>query len=197
VYGATEVLPVARVSLEEKLAYDGPGDLVGRVVPGVTVRTDESGQLCVKGERLFSCYAGAEPVAEHATGDLARIDGDRIVLLGRSKDMIIRGEHNIYPALYEPLVERVSGVRRAALIGDFDSALADERVILVVEPEQGVSAADVLERVTRSVRHGPLRLDSSAQPDRIVVQPIPESGRSHKVDKEALRRQLQVAAVCE
>ncbi|MEO7520754.1 MAG: class I adenylate-forming enzyme family protein, partial [Gemmatimonas sp.] len=193
VYGATEVLPVSRVSLEDKLAYAGEGDLVGTVMSGVSVRTDEHGELWVKGDRLFTGYAGSAPVAEHATGDLARIEDDRIVLLGRAKDMIIRGEHNIYPALYEPLVERVPGVRRAAMVGDYDSVLADERVILVVEPEQGVDEHDLVNRVWRAVRGGPLRLDSSAQPDRIIVRALPETGRSHKVDKNALRRQLGAA----
>jgi acyl-CoA synthetase (AMP-forming)/AMP-acid ligase II len=194
VYGATEVLPVARVSLEEKLAFTGEGDLVGRTIPGVSVRTDEAGQLCITGDRLFSGYAGEATVAEHATGDLARLDGDLIVLMGRAKDMIIRGEHNIYPALYEPLVERVEGVRRAALVGDFDSVLADERVILVVEPERGVEAGELRARVAHAVKHGPHRLDSSAQPDEIIVRAIPESGRSHKVDKTTLRRELRAAA---
>ena len=196
VYGATEVLPIACVSLVEKVAYTGDGDLVGTIIAGVTVRIDEHGQLCVRGDRLFSGYAGEDPVHEHCTGDLARLEGDRIVLLGRAKDMIIRAEHNIYPALYEPLVERIPGVRRAALVGDFDIALADERVILVVEPENGISEAVLLRRVADAVRHGPLRLDAFVQPDRIVVAIIPESGRSHKIDKDALRRQLGASAPC-
>ncbi|MCA1480942.1 acyl--CoA ligase, partial [Bradyrhizobium sp. NBAIM08] len=152
--------PIAAVSLDEKLAYTGEGDLVGVPLAGVSVRVDEQGQLLVRGDQLFTCYSGQPPVQEHATGDLARLDAGRIVLLGRAKDMIIRAEHNIYPALYEPLVERVTGVRRAALVGDFDETLADERVILVVEPEDGVEEADLLARVAKSVREGPDRLDS-------------------------------------
>lgn len=196
VYGATELLPISRVSLEEKVAYTGDGDLVGRLIPGVTARIDETGQLCVRGDRLFSGYVGESAPCEHATGDVARFDGDRIVLLGRARDMIIRGDYNIYPALYEPLVEQIAGVRRAALVGEFDPVLADERVILVVEPDRGVDSTALLQRVTRAVRSGPLRLDSSAQPDRIVVRAIPESGRSHKMDKAALRRELYAASLC-
>lgn len=127
---------------------------------------------------------------EHATGDLARLDDGRIVLLGRIKDMIIRGDHNIYPALYEPLAERIDGVRRAALIGDFDTERADERVILVVEPAAGVNAEALHARVHREVRAGPHRFDAAAIPDRIVVRALPESGRSHKVDKQTLRAML-------
>lgn len=190
VYGATEALPIARVSLEEKVAWEGEGDLVGSPVPGVEVRVDADGQLRVRGERLCRGYLGESPLTEHATGDLARLDAGRIVLLGRAKDMIIRGEHNLYPALYEPLVERIPGVRRAAMIGDFDPERADEEVLLVVEPEPGVPDEALRARVARGIREGPLRIDRAALPDRIVVRALPESGRSHKVDKAALRAAL-------
>ena len=190
VYGATEVLPIARVSLEEKVAWQGDGDLVGRPIPGVEVCLDEHGQLLVRGDRLCAGYAGASPMKEYATGDLARFDGERIVLLGRLKDMLIRGDHNIYPELYEPLVERIEGVRRAAIIGDFDAVTADERMILVVEADVGVNEALLRDRVMREVRAGPNRLDASAQPDQVVVRHMPESGRSNKIDKAALRAQL-------
>jgi acyl-CoA synthetase (AMP-forming)/AMP-acid ligase II len=194
VYGATELLPIARVSLREKLAYDGDGDLVGRPVRGVSARLDANGQLLVSGASLCRGYAGQPDMAEHATGDLARVDGERIVLLGRLKDMIIRGDHNIYPELYEPLVERIPGVRRAALVGDFDEARADERVVLVIEPAPGIDADALRAQVAREVRSGANRLDSSALPDEIRVHALPESGRSHKVDKVALRRALGLRA---
>jgi acyl-CoA synthetase (AMP-forming)/AMP-acid ligase II len=194
VYGATELLPIARVELTEKVAYDGDGDLVGRPLPGVHVRIDARGHLLVSGEALCRGYAGADPMMEHDTGDIARLDGDRLVLLGRAKDMIIRGDHNIYPELYEPLVERIPGVRRAAMVGSFDEARADERVLLVVEPEPGEVPAVLGERVRRAVREGPSRLDTAALPDEVIVAPLPESGRSRKVDKAALRRHLGVTA---
>jgi long-chain acyl-CoA synthetase len=194
VYGATEMLPIARVDLEEKLAYTGDGDLIGRPVPGVTVRLDAHGQLYVRGPSLCAGYAGQPAMEEHATGDLARQDGDRFVLLGRLKDMIIRGDHNIYPELYEPLVERIPGVRRAAMLGDFQEADADERVVLVVEAEAGESSALLHQRVWDAVRSGPHRLDRTALPDEIRVAELPEAGRSHKLDKRALRQALGLRA---
>jgi len=192
VYGATEVLPIARVSLDDKVAWQGEGDLVGRPIAGVEVRLDEHGELFVRGDRLCAGYAGASPMKEYPTGDLARFDGERIVLLGRLKDMLIRGDHNIYPELYEPLVERIEGVRRAAIIGDFDPVHADERMILVVEAHVGVDEALLRARVLREVSAGPNRLDASAQPDEVVVRVLPETGRSNKIDKAALRAQLGV-----
>lgn len=190
VYGATEVLPVARVSLHEKVGWTGAGDLVGRPIPGVTVRIASDGQLMVRGDRLCRGYLGDAEMTEYATGDLATLSDGRIVLLGRRKDMLIRGDHNIYPELYEPIVERIAGVRRAALVGDFDPVAADERIVLVVEAESGVCTVVLRERVWREVRTGPHRLDRAALPDEVVVADFPESGRSRKIDKAALRTRL-------
>jgi acyl-CoA synthetase (AMP-forming)/AMP-acid ligase II len=196
VYGMTEMLPVARVSLEEKVAWTEPGDLVGRPVAGVEARIAANGELVLRGPALFDRYLGGEPVAEHATGDLARIVGDRIILLGRAKDMIIRGAFNIYPELYESIIDRIPGVRRCALVGVYDEQRADECVVLVVEPEPGTDAGGLLRRLPDALRAGPFRIDPSAIPDHIVVLSLPESGRSSKVDKVALRTLVKDLVPC-
>jgi acyl-CoA synthetase (AMP-forming)/AMP-acid ligase II len=187
VYGMTEILPVASISLEAKLAYTGDGDILGAAVPGVRARIDDSGELMLGGPHLFARYLGGPPVAEHATGDLARIDDGRIILLGRSKDMIIRREHNIYPELHEPIIEKIAGVRRCAMVGVYDEALSDERVVLVIEPEPGMTDTTLVDRVRTALQEGPTRIDEAAQPDLIIALELPVSGRSRKVDKAALR----------
>jgi long-chain acyl-CoA synthetase len=191
VYGLTEMAPVACVELAEKLAWQGDGDLVGSPLPGSRVRIDRSGELFVSGERMCAGYLAGEPLEEVATGDLARLDeSGRIVLHGRSKDMIIRGKYNIYPALYEEKIAEIPGVQRGALIGVWDERVADERVVLVVEAmAQERDAARLRQRVERAVRSEAL-IDSWAIPDEVVVMPLPEAGRSHKIDRAALRRTL-------
>jgi acyl-CoA synthetase (AMP-forming)/AMP-acid ligase II len=189
VYGMTEMLPVASIGLEEKLALASDGDPVGRLVPGVTARTAGDGELFIAGSHLCAGYVGHPPMREHATGDLVRLDGDLVTLLGRKKDMIIRGATNIYPELHEPVIEEIPGVRRAAMVGVFDETAADERVVLFVEPDDSARSDQGFERdVLRELRTGRHRIDDSAQPDLIVVAPLPLAGRSHKVDKSALRR---------
>jgi acyl-CoA synthetase (AMP-forming)/AMP-acid ligase II len=127
-------------------------------------------------------------VREHRTGDLARIDAGGITLLGRAKDMIIRGEYNIYPALYEPAFDRLPGVRRSAMIGIPDHAGADERVVVVVEPANGVEPLELERTVYNALRSGKLAIDGFARPDHVVALAIPEAGRSSKADKATLRR---------
>ncbi|MCZ6708794.1 MAG: class I adenylate-forming enzyme family protein, partial [Gammaproteobacteria bacterium] len=147
VYGMTEILPVARVSLEEKVRYEGEGDLVGECVPGVSAGISAKGELLVRGANLFSGYFGEAPCTELATGDLARLNKNRVVLLGRRKDMIIRRHFNIYPELYESTIERIDGVQRCAMVGLYDEEIADERVVLAVESRRGVDGATLNERL--------------------------------------------------
>ena len=188
IYGMTELLPIASVSMRAKLAASLEGDFVGTAVAGVEARVGDGGELVVRGPGLFSRYLGQEPVREHRTGDLARIDAGGITLLGRARDMIIRGEYNIYPALYEPAFDRLPGVRRSAMIGIPDHAGADERVVVVVEPANGVEPLELERTVYKALHSGKLAIDGFARPDHVVALAIPEAGRSSKVDKATLRR---------
>ncbi len=205
VYGATEMLPIAAVEAADKLAYDGDGDLVGAPLPGVEVRVDE-GELVVRGPSLMRGYLGDDPVAEHRTGDLARIDADgRIALLGRTRDMIIRGTVNIYPGLFEPRVAALPGVGEAVLVG-LPRDDGDERVALALTAARPgptttparppSSATDVRvvpdSALVRSVQAAlPSVLDHGALPDVVVeVLALPLAGRSRKPDRRALAAAL-------
>jgi acyl-CoA synthetase (AMP-forming)/AMP-acid ligase II len=188
VYGMTEAAPVASVTLGEKLAFTGEGDLLGTCFPGVRARIADDGELWVSGRHLFRGYLGGAPVVEHATGDLARLDEcGRLVLLGRRKDMIIRGQFNVYPDLYESRIEAIPGVRRCAMVGVYDEAIADERIVLALEPDQGQDAEALKGRVLRELRDGKGRIDEAAQPDLIIVLEVPVAGRAAKIDRQALR----------
>ena len=197
VYGMTEMLPVAAVTLDDKLAYTGEGDLVGAPAAGVIARVSDAGELMLGGPHLFSRYVGGPPVTEHASGDLARLDAGRIVLLGRSKDMIIRREHNIYPDVHEPVIESIEGVRRCAMVGVYDDAAADERVVLVIEPEDWVTDDSFADTVRNALRHSSTRIDVAALPDLIMLHDVPLGGRSRKVDKQALREIARARWQCE
>lgn len=133
VYGMTEILPVTIADASEKLAHTAEGDPVGDLLPGVTARISDDGELVVAGPNLARGYLGQPPIQEYATGDLATLNGRSVILRGRKRDLIIRGRTRIYPGLYEPLVETIPGVGHAALIGIPDE-VGDERVVLVVQP---------------------------------------------------------------
>ncbi|WP_265522221.1 class I adenylate-forming enzyme family protein [Oerskovia flava] len=214
VYGMTEILPVAVVEATEKLEHTGDGDLVGRPLPGVTARIDgpgPTGELVLGGPSLMTGYLadltrrGRVPegaIDEHRTGDLAQIDADgRILLVGRTRDMIIRGTVNIYPGLFEPRVAALPGVGEAVLVG-VPRDDGDERVALVltsdrtaapIADDDGTSRprAVVLTDDHPLVRDVRTRLadvlDHGALPDVVLhADHLPLGGRSRKPDRGAL-----------
>ncbi|XRQ04150.1 class I adenylate-forming enzyme family protein [Actinomadura welshii] len=188
VYAMTEILPVAIASAEEKLAHAGSGDLLGEPLPGVGARIAEDGELLLSGPNLCRGYLGAEPLAELPTGDLARLDGDRLVLEGRKKDMLIRGKFNLYPGLYEPAIAALPDVAEAAIVGVPDPRTGDEEVVLAVVGPAGLPARLRLDLPARLRRDLPGVIDHDALPDRIVVlDALPRSGRTRKLDRDRLR----------
>ncbi len=174
IYGMTEILPVAIADGDEKLAFAGAGDYVGELMGAVDARIDD-GELVVAGEGLGG-YLGEAPLTELRTGDLARIEGGRVILGGRSKDMFIRGTTNVYPGLYEPVIAGIPGVRAAALVGVPNDIGDDELVLAIVGDASRVAAAL------------PGLIDAAVMPDRIVtLDALPTKGRSQKLDRAALR----------
>jgi fatty-acyl-CoA synthase len=87
--------------------------------------TDEIGAVCIQGPNVFSGYLdnahnrGIWPKEGWLnTGDLGREDADGYFwLTGRTKELIIRGGHNIDPALIEDPLYRLPGVQLAAAVG--------------------------------------------------------------------------------
>ena len=190
VYGMTEHLLVALVDARERLAFDErDGDLVGRPLPGVRLRTDDAGELRVAGPALARGYLGeAGPVPELPTGDIGALDADgRLVLRGRRKDMLIRRGENIYPSLYEPALATAAGLETAVMVG-VQQPDGDEAVVLFAVPSRGGDPEDARRRLEALVRGGRSPLDRHAQPDLVVgIAELPRSGRSAKPDREALR----------
>ncbi len=187
IYGLTEMLLVAAVRGEERVGHDErEGDLVGTPIAGSRIRVASDGEVWIGGPGLAAGYLGEAPVHEVATGDIGRFDGERLVLLGRRKEMLIRRGENIYPGLYEPAVVERAGLVDAALVGVPDE-IGDERVVLWVVPTAGVSGAAAIERTWSVIRGPDTPFDAHARPDAVLsVDRLPRSGRSDKVDRRAL-----------
>jgi len=101
---------------------------------------DETGTLVVKGPNVFAGYVQEEQntglwVADGwlNTGDLARQDRDGYFWLsGRSKDLIIRGGHNLDPAVIEEAFYTHPAVALAAAVGKPDAYAGELPVAYVV-----------------------------------------------------------------
>lgn len=195
VYGMSEILPVAIADGAEKLGRAAEGDIVGRIAPSVRARIDDDGELVLAGPGLARAYLHELPaeLAEVRTGDLARIermpDGDRLTLLGRKKDMLLRGTQNVYVGLYEPLIASLPGVADAAMVGVPD-AIGDDRLVVAVVPEGAPEhlAPDAAHPLARRVAAAlPGLIDHGALPDLVVaIGALPRRGRMRKPDRPAL-----------
>ncbi|GAA1597517.1 AMP-binding protein [Actinoplanes couchii] len=180
VYALTEVFPAAAVESRDKSTFDGAGDLVGELLPGIRASLDDDGQLLLAGTGVCDRYLGDAPHEWVATGDIAVLSppSRRVVLAGRGKDMILRAAENIYPGLYEPALH-VPGVALAVLVG-VPAGDGDEQVVAVVETTPGADRAAV-----EAALHEPLQRMGAARPDRLIFAPVPLSGRSRKPDRAA------------
>ncbi len=116
------------------------------------------------------------------TGDLAWIDPqDNIVIVGRLKEVIVRGGDKISPAEVEALLRTHPGVSQVAVIGVPDPVLG-ERVCACVVPQARASAPD-LHELRRHL--GAQGLSGYKAPERLVVlESLPVVG--DKIDRRAL-----------
>ena len=186
IYGLTEILPVATVDGRKKADWEGGGDLLGNFIPGVTHTTAEDGELLVRGDHLFRNYLGSGKADHVATGDLVEIKANELILIGRKKDMIIRGNFNIYPELYESTIQKIPGVAACAMVGVRNEKKEDEEIVLVIEPENFTNK-EIGAYIKDQLISGEYSIDTYALPDKILVMKLPRSGRQQKIDKQKVR----------
>jgi fatty-acyl-CoA synthase len=156
-YGMTETSPVSlQSSLDD--ALDKRASTVGRVHPHIEVKIVDpatggvvprgtGGELCTRGYSVMLGYFRDEEATRAAidaagwmhTGDLAMMDGDGYVnIVGRIKDMIIRGGENVYPREIEEFLHGHPKVSEAQVIG-VPSRRYGEEVMAWVRPKPGVT----------------------------------------------------------
>jgi len=154
-YGMTETSPVST-----QTAPDDPLDrrvsTVGRVHPHVEVKVvepgtgralppGEPGELCTRGYSVMLGYWEDEERTREAidagrwmhTGDLATMDEEGYVnIVGRIKDMIIRGGENVYPREIEEFLYTHPAVADVQVIGVPDERYGEELMAWVI-PREG------------------------------------------------------------
>ena len=152
-YGMTETSPVSFQSgtddpLERRVST------VGRVQPHCEVKIVDSegrivprgtpGELCTRGYSVMLGYWNDEAKTSEAidkagwmhTGDLATIDEEGYCnIVGRIKDMVIRGGENIYPREIEEFLYRHPKVRDVQVVGVPDRKYGEELCALIIVRE--------------------------------------------------------------
>jgi fatty-acyl-CoA synthase len=144
-YGMTETSPVSTQSrtddpLEKRVSTVGPvhphveikivDPTTGRIVPRGT-----AGELCTRGYSVMLGYWNDPKATRDAiddgrwmhTGDLATMDGEGYVnIVGRIKDMVLRGGENIFPREVEEFLYTVPGISDVQVIGVPDAKYGEE-----------------------------------------------------------------------
>jgi fatty-acyl-CoA synthase len=172
-YGMTETSPVStQTSADDEL--ERRVSTVGRVHPHVEVKVvdpesgrtlprGEPGELCTRGYSVMLGYwEEPERTAEAIdragwmhTGDLATMDDEGYVaIVGRTKDMVIRGGENIYPREIEEFLYSHPAVSDVAVIGVPDEKYGEEVMAWVV-PRAGeeVTEDEVREHCRGQIAH--------------------------------------------
>jgi fatty-acyl-CoA synthase len=170
-YGMTETSPVSFQS-ETDDPLDKRVSTVGRILPhlevkivneaGHTVKVNEKGELCTRGYSVMKGYWNdAEKTAETIregwmhTGDLAVIDElGYCNIVGRVKDMIIRGGENVYPREIEEFLFRHPAVKEVQAFGVPDKKYGEELAVwIVTKPNQVVTQEAIIDFCKGQIAH--------------------------------------------
>ena len=166
-YGMTETSPVSFQSTPED-PIDRRVNSVGRIHPhvqakivgkdGRAVPLNTPGELCTRGYGVMRGYWGdperTKEVIDEAnwmhTGDLATFDEDGFcTIVGRVKDLIIRGGENISPREIEELVYRHPAVLDVAVVGIPDDKYGEEICACVRLRSGAVTSSDDIREFCR------------------------------------------------
>jgi acyl-CoA synthetase (AMP-forming)/AMP-acid ligase II len=152
----------------------------------------EVGEVAIRSPAVMRGYwnapeATAEVMDEAGffyTGDLGVLDADGYLrLVGRKKEMYIRGGYNVYPVEVEAVLADHPGVAQAAVIGIPDPVLGERGVaFLVPRPGASLDAEEVRAFVGA-------RIADYKVPDRVVVRGELPLTPGMKVDKQRLGAQ--------
>lgn len=178
------------------------GGTVGFPLPGVSLRVqDDEGQslpmgeiggIQVKGPNVFKGYwRMPEKTAEEftndgffKTGDVGRIDErGYVTIVGRSKDLIISGGYNVYPAEIEGYINELPGVAESAVVGIPHADFGEVGVAVVIaKPGATVDPGQIIASLKS-------RLANFKVPKQcFVVDALPRNTMG-KVQKNILRAQ--------
>jgi fatty-acyl-CoA synthase len=150
-YGMTETSPVSTQTTAED-EVEQRVNTVGRIHPhleikivdpetGQTVPRGDPGELCTRGYSVMLGYWEDEERTGEAidaarwmhTGDLATMDQDGyMAIVGRSKDMVIRGGENVYPREVEEFLYGHESISDVSVVGVPDERFGEELAAFVI-----------------------------------------------------------------
>jgi len=205
IYGSTETAPFATVLLRDdaqrKLGSAGKPALhceIRLVAEPQRAKdaAEDVGEVWVRGPNVMRGYWNAPEATQAAlvdgwyrTGDLARRDADGFYwIVGRSKDVIISGGENIYPAELENVLADCPAIAEAAVVGVADAKWGETVCACIVRaPGATLDEAGVLALFKD-------RLARYKHPRRVLFMDTLPKTAMGKVQKFELRRAVETSA---
>ena len=187
-YGSTEYPTATACTTSDPVDKRATTD--GRPIGAAEVRVSADGELQVRGPEMFLGYLDESLNADAftddgwlRTGDLARIDADGYVeIVGRQKDIIIRGGENISAKEIEDQLFEHPAIADVAVVSAPDPVLG-ERVCAVVVPQAGttVTLPEIVEWLTAR------RMARQKLPESLILLDDLPRNPSGKIQKFRLR----------
>ena len=171
-YGMTETSPISfQSSLDDPI--ERRVSTVGRIQPHLEVKVIDAegrivpiglpGELCTRGYAVMRGYwedeartrEAIDPAGWMHTGDLATIDAEGYCnIVGRVKDMLIRGGENVYPREIEEFLQRHGKVQAVQVFGVPDAKYGEEICAwIVLAPGQAMSADEIVSFCSGQIAH--------------------------------------------
>jgi acyl-CoA synthetase (AMP-forming)/AMP-acid ligase II len=155
----------------------------------------EIGEVCLRSDAVMSGY-WRDPDATRAaftadgfvrTGDLGWIDEQRrLRLVGRSKEMYVRGGYNVYPVEVEGVLSSHPAVAAVAVVPRNDPVMGEIGVAVVV-PRDGAAPPTLADLRD----HGATQLAGYKLPEVIELRDALPLTAMEKIDRRALARDIE------
>jgi long-chain acyl-CoA synthetase len=196
IYGLTETNTSDFIVRPEQ--YDEAAGTIGHAAPNVTYRiTKPDGELQIHTPYIMGGYLDAPDLTEAAfddgwfrTGDLVRVrENGLIELVGRAKEIIVRGGNKISPVEVERAFLRHPDILATLATGIRDE-MCGETIHLLIVPQPG---AELNERSLLNWAKG--RLEPYKLPDRIYLRGEIPVGRTGKADRGVLSQLVESGAL--
>lgn len=171
-YGLSETLFVS-VENERTRAVSGKNS-VGTLLEGVEYQIENDGELLLYVPWMYKGYTNEDDKEYfsgkyYRTGDLVKIKDNILYIIGRKKELIIKGGLNISPVRIEECVNRIEGVRENAVFG-MSNTLGEEVTCCAYVIDKEISVSDIEAAINGKV--------------------IAELGKNYKIDEFLNVKQL-------
>jgi acyl-CoA synthetase len=126
--------------------------------PDIETAPGEVGEIGGRGGVLMLGYFNNQSATENSfnssgwflSGDLGQFDAQgNLHIVGRKKDLIIRGGHNIHPAHIEEYAHRHAGVKKAAAFGVPDERLGEKVCLAIICHGDAPAPDEILQHLAR------------------------------------------------